>query len=237
MALSLQPNNLHSTLACAPRLPMSGWFADGTLKKVPEQPLHLYEFERCPYCRKAREAFSELDIDYVSHPCGRGSNNRDFVVKTGGKAQFPFLVDPNTGAQMYESEDIITYLRETYGSGRSGLNKALAPLDTFGSTLASAIRPIGGRALDSCKDRQQPEQPLQLWQFEMSPFCRKVREAMIGLNLDYQVRNVARGGRQRPELVALGGKMMVPYLVDPNTGTAMYESDDIVAYLHRTYGA
>lgn len=42
--------------------------------------------------------------------------------------------------------------------------------------------------------------------------------------------------RRRPELVALGGKMQVPYLVDPNTGVAMYESDDIVAYLRKTYG-
>ena len=31
--------------------------------------------------------------------------------------------------------------------------------------------------------------------------------------------------------------MMVPYLVDPNTGAAMYESADIQAYLLKTYGA
>jgi hypothetical protein len=30
---------------------------------------------------------------------------------------------------------------------------------------------------------------------------------------------------------------MYPYLVDVNTGTSMYESDDIVAYLYRHYGA
>jgi len=31
--------------------------------------------------------------------------------------------------------------------------------------------------------------------------------------------------------------MMVPYLVDPNTGSAMYQSADIQAYLEETYGA
>jgi glutathione S-transferase len=31
--------------------------------------------------------------------------------------------------------------------------------------------------------------------------------------------------------------MMVPYLVDPNTGSAMYESADIQDYLLETYGA
>ena len=30
--------------------------------------------------------------------------------------------------------------------------------------------------------------------------------------------------------------MQVPYLVDPNTGTSLYESDDIVNCLERTYG-
>ena len=33
-----------------------------------------------------------------------------------------------------------------------------------------------------------------------------------------------------------GGKLMFPYLVDPNTGTSMYESNDIVKYLAGTYG-
>jgi hypothetical protein len=31
--------------------------------------------------------------------------------------------------------------------------------------------------------------------------------------------------------------MMFPYLADPNTGTEMFESADIVRYLVDTYGA
>ena len=63
-----------------------------------------------------------------------------------------------------------------------------------------------------------------------------MREELNRLGLDALVHNVGKRGRRRAELVALGGKMQVPYLVDPNTGTAMYESDDIVAYLRKTYG-
>ena len=37
-------------------------------------------------------------------------------------------------------------------------------------------------------------------------------------------------------LVDRGGRMMVPYLADPNTGTELYESDDICEYLSQTYG-
>jgi glutathione S-transferase len=42
-------------------------------------------------------------------------------------------------------------------------------------------------------------------------------------------------GRNRAELLKRAGKVQVPYLVDPNTGTAMFESDAIREYLLATY--
>ncbi len=33
----------------------------------------------------------------------------------GGPEQFPFLVDENTGRELYESDAIVRYLYETYG--------------------------------------------------------------------------------------------------------------------------
>jgi glutathione S-transferase len=208
----------------------------------PEKTLELYEFESCPYCRKVRDTLSEMDLNYLCHPCARGSRNRLVVMELGGKQQFPFLVDPNTGRQMYESEDIITYLAETYGSGRSAMSQALSPLNTASSMLASAVRPRGGRVTEGVSGASagsgpaRPEKVLELYSFEGSPYCRKVREALNMLDLTFLVHNVAKGSRRRPELVARGGKMMVPYLIDPNTGVEMYESDDIVAYLRKTYG-
>ena len=41
-----------------------------------------------------------------------------------GKAQFPFLVDPNTGKQMLESDAIISYLWNEYGDGQVALLSA-----------------------------------------------------------------------------------------------------------------
>ena len=49
------------------------------------------------------------------------------------------------------------------------------------------------------------------------------------------LHNVAKGSPSRAAFVERSGKMMVPYLVDPNTDTAMFESADIVRYLDRTY--
>jgi glutathione S-transferase len=34
----------------------------------------------------------------------------------------------------------------------------------------------------------------------------------------------------------MGGKIQMPYMTDDATATAMYESDDIMAYLHANYG-
>lgn len=205
--------------------------------KTPELPLELYEYESCPYCRKVREALTELDIDYVSRSAARGSGSRDAGIAKGGKSQFPYLVDPNTGTALYESEDIIDYLHATYGKGpRAKWRRWLTPIDTASSFAASGVRLRGRKVRPGKEGRAQPEQLLELWNFEGSPFCRKVREELSSLGLDSHVHNVGKRGSRRPDLVAIGGKMQVPYLVDPNTGTAMYESNDIIAYLRTTYG-
>jgi glutathione S-transferase len=203
----------------------------------PEQALELYEFEACPFCRKVREAMTELDLAYVNRTCAKGSaNKRGELEQRGGKQQFPYLVDPNTGTELYESEDIITYLAETYGSGRSALGKIVAPANTGFAMAASVVRPKGGRVRAGLEQREQPEQLLTLYNMEASPYCRKVRETLNELNLDYRVENVGKLSARRTELVDRGGEMMVPYLVDPNTDTEMYQSDEIVAYLETTYG-
>lgn len=202
----------------------------------PRQPLELYDFEGCPYCRKVREVLTELDLEYVCRPCGKGSNNRQFVEAEGGKQQFPFLVDPNRDVTMYESEDIIDYLAETYGPGRWRFWRLVSPLNTLGSAITTAVRPRGISVREGFEERSQPDELLELYNFEASPFCRKVREVLCELNLDSRVHNVGKGSSRRPDLIKRGGKMQVPYLIDPNTGSEMYESDDIVHYLERRYG-
>ncbi|MFT3765729.1 MAG: glutathione S-transferase N-terminal domain-containing protein [Minicystis sp.] len=200
--------------------------------KRPEQPLVLYEFEACPFCRKVREALTILDLDATIYPCPRGSRYREVVKQKGGKQQFPYLVDPNTGSALYESDDIVRYLAETYGDGRVPLALALGPITTGTAALASLARPGRGRLARPAKE---PAQLLELWSFEASPFCRLVREALCELTIPYKLHNVGRGGAARPAFQEMSGKMMVPYLVDPNTGVRMFESADIVAYLETTY--
>jgi glutathione S-transferase len=46
-----------------------------------------------------------------------------------------------------------------------------------------------------------------------------------------------KDSRFRPTVAKAGGKMMFPYLEDPNTRQVMYDSEEIVAYLLKQYGA
>ena len=80
----------------------------------------------------------------------------------------------------------------------------------------------------------QPDELLEVYQFEGCPFCSKVRSKMTELEIDFIARQVDKNDRTRVEEIS--GQTNVPVLVDPNTDTTMPESDDIVDYLEEHYG-
>jgi len=207
----------------------------GRLGPRPAQTLVLYEFESCPFCRKVREALTDLDLEALVRPCPKGGTRfRPEVVSRGGKAQFPYLVDPNAGCELYESDAIVRHLYARYGEGEVPLGLRLGPLTVASGSLASALRfGRGTRARPS----KAPAKPLELYSFEASPFSRLAREALCELELPYLLHNVGKGSPSRDAFVERSGRMMVPYLVDPNSGTAMFESADIVRHLDETYGS
>ncbi len=205
----------------------------GRVGPRPAKTLVLYEFEACPFCRKVREALSILDLDAEIRPCPKGGPTfRPEVVRRGGREMFPYLVDPNTGVEMYESDDIIRYLFERYGTSAPAVPLRLGPVTLATEMAASAARLGAGTFY---KRSHAPEKPLELWSFEASPYCRIAREALCELEIPYTLRNVAKGSPKRDAFRARSGKMMVPYLVDPNHDRAMFESRDIASYLHDTY--
>jgi glutathione S-transferase len=242
---------LNSTLASSLRM----W--RGTMVRAhaeqPAKPLRLYEFEACPYCRLVREALTELDLDALVFPTPHGGKRfRPKVVELGGKQRFPYLVDPNTGESMYESADIIEYLYRRYG-GRAAPTRLLRPVEVSTSVLAGAAR---FRAGSQARPSKAPKKPLELFSFESSPYSRRVRELLSELELPYLLRSTGKAGwqdlgppivratlfpnrpvegRTRTELLERAGKVQVPYLVDPNTGRALFESEAIRTYLRATY--
>lgn len=207
----------------------------GRLGHRPEKPLELWEFEACPFCRKVREALSILDLDAHIRPCPKGGPRyRPELVERAGKAQFPYLLDPNTGKEMYESNEIVSYLFETYGDGPPTWLLRAGPLNDLSAFSAALWRGSSGARY---RESRAPERELELYGFEASPSCRIVREELCSLELPYLLHNVAIGSARREAYVARSGKMRVPYLVDPNTGVEMFEFADIFRYLNETYAA
>jgi glutathione S-transferase len=222
----------------------------------PEQLLQLYDIENCPYCRLVREAATELDLDLEILPCPKeGTRYRPEVEERGGKAQFPYLYDPNTAVEMYESMDIVAYLFETYGQRPLPLKWRAGGLQILGSMLASAPRLNQGLR---ARTGEAPELMLELYSFESSPYARPVRELLCEMEIPYVLRNCGRTEVQewilppvrkalnimphsklenRRMLQDLEGQISIPYLYDPNTETGLFESADILAYLQQTYSS
>lgn len=199
----------------------------------PEKPIEIYEFEGCPFCRKVREIVAVLDLDVLFYPCPKnGPNFRPKVAQMGGKQQFPYMVDPNTGTAMYESDDIIKYLVQKYGDGSIPFTLSLGLLTTLTEGFAMIGRMGKGSSYTPSK---LPPKPLELWAYEGSPFCKIVREVLVELELPHIFRSCARGSPKRQILFEKVGHFQAPYIEDPNTGVQMFESAEIVEYLKVTY--
>lgn len=225
----------------------------------PERLLKLYDIEVSPYCRLVRETLTELDLDVLILPCPKGGQRfRQEAEAIGGKQLFPLLVDDNTGTILYESADIVAYLVRTYAKRPDRFRQMPRALDVFTSMLSSVLmlRPSGLTGLNARPSRL-PEKPLVLYSFESSPFSKPVRARLCELELPYVLKNTGKGAStdmgppsfrdklfkgpmgttpNRAWLAEQTGRVQVPYLVDENTGVAMYESADILAYLDKTYG-
>ncbi|MGF1684908.1 glutathione S-transferase N-terminal domain-containing protein [Photobacterium minamisatsumaniensis] len=125
-------NNLTSQLATGIRL---GAGRKARPARQAEQPLILYSFESSPYTRPVRERLCELELTYILINLGKQqvsdmgpatfrwsvkpyrplpNTKRDDFFKLHGNVQIPYLMDPNTNIDMFESKDILRYLERTY---------------------------------------------------------------------------------------------------------------------------
>ncbi len=75
--------------------------------------LTLYVKTGCSYCRKVLDAGGELGIAFNEKDIADDAVAAGLVAR-GGKRQVPYLVDDERGTEMYESDDIVNYLRANY---------------------------------------------------------------------------------------------------------------------------
>lgn len=73
--------------------------------------LKLYYLPTCPFCQKVLLFMKENDIEIEKHST-REPAEREFLISHGGKNQVPCLFI--NGKALYESDDIIDYLKERF---------------------------------------------------------------------------------------------------------------------------
>ena len=72
--------------------------------------LELFVLETCPYCKKVTDFLEKESIKYQKIDISN-KESEESLIQIGGKRQVPFLVDTERNIQMYESNDIIEYLK------------------------------------------------------------------------------------------------------------------------------
>ena len=72
------------------------------------EDMYLYVKPGCPYCMKVDNFLKQAGIE-LEHRSVLSGTNADDLRALGGKVQSPCLIV--NGKAMYESDDIITYLR------------------------------------------------------------------------------------------------------------------------------
>ena len=83
----------------------------------------------------------------------------------------------------------------------------------------------------------RPRQLLELYSMEACGSCRRVRQVLTELDLDFVHRSCPKGdSANRRRLLERGAKLQFPFLIDPNHGVELHEADDIIAHLNASYG-
>ena len=72
--------------------------------------LELFILDTCPYCKKVLKFLDENHIKYKTIDISN-KESESSLIRIGGKRQVPFLIDNDRNIQMYESDDIIEYIK------------------------------------------------------------------------------------------------------------------------------
>jgi glutaredoxin len=79
--------------------------------------LALYQFKTCPFCIKVRQEIRRLGLNIELRDAQQDGGHREALMQGGGKAMVPCLRiagEHGNARWMYESGDIVAYLRERF---------------------------------------------------------------------------------------------------------------------------
>lgn len=125
---SVAPDDQQPRTVCSPQNPQSEWPVAVRLAHATQHlprtyqtrsmtNIEIYTLQGCPFCAKVEAKLDELDLEYEEHSVPRSRSERTEVEAVSGQTGVPVLVDHQNGVEgMHESEDIVQYLEEQYGS-------------------------------------------------------------------------------------------------------------------------
>merc|ERR1719251_532919 len=187
-------------------------------KRPPTKLLKLYEFEGNAECKMVRETLSALDLDCIIYPCPKAQSGlphlsrfRDEAKRLCGKeGDFPVLSDENYGDDgplvLMKSEQIIKYLYEEYGNNvkqtflekmRCCIANHRLSVFVYQYFYLNVLRSLPEQGNERYGNTVRPKKLLELWSYEPSAFCIKVRELLSSLEVPYVLKNVAVGSKQK----------------------------------------
>lgn len=76
------------------------------------QNLKLYYMKGCPFCKKVIQFMERSNIEVEMVDIQADPKNEEELIKLGGKDQVPMLLID--GKPLYESNDIIQWLKDNY---------------------------------------------------------------------------------------------------------------------------
>jgi glutathione S-transferase len=81
--------------------------------------LSLYYKESCPFCQRVLQMAENLGVEFDLKDIEADEAIAAELVEKGGKRQVPYLVDTDKDVAMYESNDIIEYIRDNYAGTKA----------------------------------------------------------------------------------------------------------------------
>lgn len=76
---------------------------------------------------------------------------------------------------------------------------------------------------------------LKLYVTTGCPFCRRVHEFAKKHNIKLEEKDISADEQSMKEVLEIGGKRQVPFLVDQSANIYKYESEKIIDYLKQKY--
>lgn len=99
--------------------------------------LALYIRSTCPFSQRVMQVAENLNVALDLKDIDEDDTARAELEEKGGKLQVPFLVDIERKTAMYESADIIDYLRENYANTGKAVTATKPRVHVGGSTCTS----------------------------------------------------------------------------------------------------